>query len=226
MSAFFVFLTRIFRRGCQNWNLYANEFFFTKHRFLKKYILLKSLSVFRRQFSRFEAKKFLAGFQFCIQFVKRKFSREPFAGNKLLLMVFLDFYAFYFFVNLRRILLAVLSELSSTFPQECFLGKPSLWKKGFLNCIPLCGLVGQSISGFLQNVFCTIVRTAFFVSSGSFHEEKILQNLVFLYEEIRWNFLELLSKNFERVVRTALYMPGKIFMRNFLWKKKQLISGH
>ena len=126
---FFVFLTRIFRRGCQNRTLCASETFFTKHRVFKKYILLKSLSVFRRQFSRFEAKNFLQVYQFCIQFVWRKLSRESFAANKLFLIVFLDFYAFLFSVKLPRFLLAVLSELNSTFPQDCLHVKPFLWKK-------------------------------------------------------------------------------------------------
>ena len=129
--SFFVFLTRIFRWGCQNRTLCASEIFSTKQMILKKYILSQSFSVFRRQFSRFEAKNFLQVYQFCIQFVWRKLSRESFAGNKLFLIVFLDFYAFLFSVKLRSFLLAVLSELNSTFPQDCLHGKPFLWKKIF-----------------------------------------------------------------------------------------------
>ena len=85
---FFVFLTRIFRWGCQNRTLCASEIFFTKHRVLKKYILLKSLSAFIRQFSRFEAKHFWQVYQFCIQFVWRKLSRESFAGSNFFFVVF------------------------------------------------------------------------------------------------------------------------------------------
>ena len=95
---FFVFLTRIFRWGCQNRTLCDSEIFFTKHRVLKKYILLKSLSVFRRQFSRFESKKFSQVYQFCIQFVWRKFSRESFAGNKLSLMAFFRIFTLFTFL--------------------------------------------------------------------------------------------------------------------------------
>ena len=51
-------------------------------------------------------------------------------------------------------------------------------------------------------------------------EKSFLKNLVFLHEEVRWNFLEIRRKNSERVVRTALYMPGgKISWENFLRKK-------
>ena len=35
--------------------------------------------------------------------------------------------------------------------------------------------VGQSFSGLWQNVFCTVVRTTFFVSSGTFHGEKFFE---------------------------------------------------
>ena len=142
---FFVFLTRIFQWGCQNRTLCPSEIFFTKHRVLKKYILLKSLSVFRRQFFRFEAKHFWQVYQFWIQFVWRKLSRESFAGNKLFLIVFLDFYAFLFSVKLRRFLLAVLSELKSTFPQDCLHGKPFLWKKKTYQIV--FHFVGQIFSG-------------------------------------------------------------------------------
>ena len=83
----FVILIRIFRWGCQNRTLCASEIFFTKKSVLKKPIS-KSFSVFRRQFSSFEAKVFWQVYQFCIQFVWRKLSRESFAGNKLFLIVF------------------------------------------------------------------------------------------------------------------------------------------
>ena len=99
---FFVFLTPIFRWGCQNRTLCASEIFFTKHRVLKKYILLKSLSVFRRQFFRFEAKHFWQVYQFWIQFVWRKLSRESFAGNKLFLIVFLRFFRFSLFCEFTQ----------------------------------------------------------------------------------------------------------------------------
>ena len=39
--------------------------------------------------------------------------------------------------------------------------------------------VGQSFSGLWQNVFCTVVRTAFFVSSGTFHGEKFFEKPCF-----------------------------------------------
>ena len=65
-------------------------------------------------------------------------------------------------------------------------------KKKFQNVFQF---VGQSFSGLWQNVFCTVVRTAFFVSSGTIHGEKFLRNLVSLHEEVRWNFLEIRSKN-------------------------------
>ena len=100
---FFVFLTRIFRWGCQNRTLCASEIFFTKHTVLKKYILLKSLWVFRRQFPRFEAKHFWQVYQFCIQFVWRKLSRESFAGNKLFFIVFFRFLRFSFFCEFTQI---------------------------------------------------------------------------------------------------------------------------
>ena len=128
---FFVFLTRIFRRGCQNWNLCASEFFFRQQKILKKYILSQSFSVFRRKFSRFESRNFSQVYQFCIQFVGRKFSRESIAETNSFSLFFLDFYAFHFFVNLRRLLLAVLSQLNSTFPQDCLHGKPFHLKRNF-----------------------------------------------------------------------------------------------
>ena len=122
----FVILIRIFRWGCQNRTLCASEIFFTKKSVLKKPIS-KSFSVFRLQFSSFEAKVFWQVYQFCIQFVWRKLSRESFAGT--LSHCFLDFYAFLFSVKLCRFLLAVLSELNSIFPQDCLHGKLFLWKK-------------------------------------------------------------------------------------------------
>ena len=127
----------MFRWGCQKWTLCASEVFFTKHRFLKKKVLSESFSVFRRQFSRFEAKNFCQVFKFCIQLVWKKISRESFAGNKLFLIDLLGFYAFQFFVIIRSFLLAVLSELNFTFRQDCLHEKPFLWKKNFLNCFSL-----------------------------------------------------------------------------------------
>ena len=123
--------------GLSKWNSMCQWIFFTKQMILKKYILSQWFSVFGRQFSRFESRNFSQVYQSCIQFVWRKFSRESVAGNKLFLIVFLDFYAFLFSVKLRRFLLAVLSELNSTFPQDCLHGKPFHWKK-ISNYISIC----------------------------------------------------------------------------------------
>ena len=221
---FFVFLTRIFRRGCQNRTLCASEIFFTKHTVLKKYISLKSLSVFRRQFSRFEAKHFWQVYQFCIQFVWRNLSRESFAGNKLFFIVFFsDFHAFLFSVKLRRFLLAVLSELNSTFPQDCLHVKPFLWKK-ILNCISLCR---RKFFGFMAKRFLHAWSELLSLCPVDHSMKKsFLKNLVYLHEEVHWNFLEIRRKNFERVVRTVFYMPRENFYEKISYEKKQLFSGH
>ena len=104
-------------------------------------------------------------------------SGENFRENHLLetnsfSLFFLDFYAFLFSVKLRRFLLAVLSELNSTFPQDCLHGKPFLWKK-FFNSISLCRRKYFVVYG--KTFSARLVRTAFFVCSGSFHEEKIFE---------------------------------------------------
>ena len=51
--------------------------------------------------------------------------------------------------------------------------------------------VGQSFSGLWQNVFCTVVRTAFFVSSGTFHGEKFFEKSCFF----TWGSSVKLSRN-------------------------------
>ena len=51
--------------------------------------------------------------------------------------------------------------------------------------------VGQSFSGLWQNVFCTVVRTAFFVSSGTFHGEKFFEKPCLL----TWGSSVKLSRN-------------------------------
>ena len=136
---FFVFLTRIFRWGCQNRTLCASEIFFTKHTVLKKYISLKSLSVFRRQFSRFEAKHFWQVYQFCIQFVWRKLSRESFAGNKLFFIVFFfRFSRFSFFCEITQIFIGSVVRTELYFSTGLSSCEAFSLKKNFLNCISLC----------------------------------------------------------------------------------------
>ena len=51
--------------------------------------------------------------------------------------------------------------------------------------------VGQSFSCLWQNVFCTVVRTAFFVSSGTFHGEKFFEKPCFF----TWGSSVKLSRN-------------------------------
>ena len=185
---FFVFLNQIFRRGCQNWNLCASEVFFTKQTILKKYILSQSLSVFRRQFSRFGSRNFSQIYQFCIQFVWRNISRESIAGNKLFFIAFFKIFTLFTFLWIYAYFYwQCCQNWTLHFHRIVFTGSLFMEKKFQI----VFQFVGQSFSGLWQNVFCTVVRTAFFVSSGTLHGEKFSQKPRFF----TWGSSVKLSRN-------------------------------
>ena len=141
---------RMFRWVCQNWTLCASENFFTKHRFLKKYILSETFSVSRRHISRFEAKKFRQVFKFCIQFVWKKISTESFAGNKCFLIAFLGFYAFHFLWIYAAFYWQCCQHWTLCFHRIVFMGNFFFAKKNFLTCL---SLFRPKFFGFTPNVF-------------------------------------------------------------------------
>ena len=80
--------------------------------------------------------------------------------------------------------------------------------------------VGQSISGLRQNVPCTIVRTAIFVSSGTFKEEKCFERLCFFYmRKFGETFCEFDVKNSRELSELHYTCQERNFMRKNPMKK-------
>ena len=67
----------------------------------------------------------------------------------------------------------------------------------------------------------TVIWTLIFGSRGTFHEKKVFEIHVFFhFRKLGQTSAEIWCKNSEKVVRTALYVPGETYQeRNFLWKK-------
>ena len=169
--------------------------FFQETKDFEKIYIITIIFGFQTEIFQVWVKKFPASLSVLHSICLEKYFKRINCGKQTLShCFFLDFYAFHFFVNLRRFLLAVLSELNSTFPQDCLHGKPFLWKKNILNCISLCR----------RKYFVFMAKR--FLHAGSellslcpvdhSMKKKFLKNLVFLHEEIHWNFLEIRSKNF------------------------------
>ena len=90
-------------------------------------------------------------------------------------------------------------------------------EKNFLNCISLCR---RKYFGFMAKRFLHAWSELLSLCPVDHSMKKIFwKNLVYKHEEIRWKFLEIRRKNFERVVRTALYMPGEKFHEKIFHEK-------
>ena len=182
-------------------------FFFTKQKILIKYILSQSFSVFRRKFSRFESRNFPQVYQFCIQFVWRNISRESIAGNKLFFIAFFKIFTLFTFLWIYADFSWQCSQnWNLRFHRVVFMGSLFIEKK-ISNCISICR---PKFFGFMAKRFLHSCQNCIFCVQWNIPWRKFfLKNLVSLHEEVRWNFLEIRSKNSQRVVRTALYMPGE-----------------
>ena len=140
MPNFFRILRKFFWLVCQNSTLPAHRIVFMESIYFEKKHFSICISHFRRKLFRLSAKLFHHG------------SRN-FFGFQVLQSDLCQF-----FRTLRKILLAGLSELHSTCPQDCFHGKHLLWKKHTFQII--FRILDGEFSGFRQKFSSTVVRTA------------------------------------------------------------------
>ena len=175
----FVFLTRIFRRGCQNRTLVPVNFFSRNKGFWKKYILSQSFSVFRRQFSRFESRNFPQVYQFCIQFVWRNVSRESFAGNKLFLIVFFKkfFTLFTFLWSYADFSWQCSQNWTLRFHRVVFMGSLFI-EKQMSNCISICR---PKFFGFMAKRYLHSCQNCILCVQWNIQWRKVFWKTLFLY---------------------------------------------
>ena len=92
------------------------------------------------------------------------------------------------------------------------------FEENILNCISFCRR--KKFWSYGKTFSARLVRTAFFVSSGSFHEEKFFEKPC----SFTWGNSLKLSRNStlkfrESCQNCTLHARGKISWENFLWKK-------
>ena len=110
-----------------------------------------------------------------------------------------------FFRTLRRVLLAGLSALHSTCPQECFQGKHLLWNKNTFQI--LFRILNGDFSGFRRHFYGTVVRTAL--------DSRFLIRYMPYFCGVHANFYWSVCQNSTLRDRDHRF----VFMECILWKK-------
>ena len=151
------------------------KFFHETNDFGKIYIITITFG-FQTAIFQVWVKKFLAGLSVLHSICLEKFFEGINCGKQTLSHCFLKFLRFSLFCEFRQIFIGsvVRTELyvsTGLSSWEAF----SLKKKFQI----IFQFAGQSFSGLWQNVLCTVVRTALFVSSGTFHGEKFFEKPCF-----------------------------------------------
>ena len=149
-------------------------------------------------------------------------SGENFRGNhlrenKLSLIAFSRIFTLFTFLWIyANFYWQCCQNLTLRFHRIVFMGRLS-FEKNLLNCISLCR---RKYFGFMAKRFLHAWSELLSLCPLDHSMKKdFLKNLVSIHEEIRWKFLGNRRKNFERVVRTALYMPGAKFHEKFFYEK-------